>query len=84
MDLDEKIAWDMYFASVTAMQFHPRNNALEHPRDIALQCAYIADAMLELRRHRHASNMGSSNRSGSELPRRTNVKRGKQRTRPRK
>lgn len=50
MDHDEKIAFDMYFASVTSMQFHPGAGTKEHQRLTLDECKDVALAMIELRR----------------------------------
>ena len=53
--MDEKTAWDMYFASICAIRFHPKNvppgETLDedelHEIDFA---AHVADEMLRIRR----------------------------------
>ena len=50
MDHDEKIAFDMYFASVAAMQFHPGAGTKDHAKLSLAECKDMALAMLLLRR----------------------------------
>lgn len=48
--MDDKTAWDLYFANLTAMRFHPKNDA--HTRDLVpviAWCAHIASKMVEQR-----------------------------------
>ena len=51
---NERIPFDMYFASVAAMQFHPGAGTKEHQklsleecRDVALQMVAIRRALIE-------------------------------------
>lgn len=49
MSPSELIAFDMYFASITSMQFHPGAGTKEH-RQLSLQeCREVAMQMLALR-----------------------------------
>lgn len=45
--------WDMYFAAIASIQFHPANHLLdkteEQQFEMLAQCAYLADMMIELR-----------------------------------
>lgn len=50
MDTEERVAFDMYFASVTSLQFHPGAGTKEHQRLTLDECKDVALAMLELRR----------------------------------
>jgi hypothetical protein len=50
MDSEEKIAFDMYFASVTSMQFHPGAGTKDHTKLSLDECKNVALAMLEQRR----------------------------------
>lgn len=46
----EWAAFDMYFASIRSMQFHPGAGTREHVRLSARECADAALEMLEIRR----------------------------------
>lgn len=46
----ERIVFDLYFSSVTSMQFHPGAGTKEHARLSLEECRDIALKMLELRR----------------------------------
>lgn len=50
MDANELIAFDMYFASIRSMQFHPGAGTREHVRLTAQECADAALEMLRVRR----------------------------------
>ena len=50
MNPSEVIAFDMYFASLTSMQFHPGAGTKEHRQLSIKECSDIAVQMLELRR----------------------------------
>lgn len=47
---EERIAWDMYFASVLGLQFHPANPP--ESRMSPEECAQVADAALYERKLR--------------------------------
>lgn len=47
---DEKMAFDVYFASIAAMQFHPGAGTKEHRKLSAEECRDEALNMLKLRR----------------------------------
>ena len=47
----EKIVFDLYFASVTSMQFHPGAGTKEHKKLDIEECRDIALKMLEIRRN---------------------------------
>ena len=47
---DEKMAFDVYFASIAAMQFHPGAGTKEHRQLSLEECRDIALNMLALRR----------------------------------
>lgn len=46
---DDRITFDMYFASVTSMQYHPGAGTKEHRRLTLEECRDVALAMLALR-----------------------------------
>jgi len=48
-DLD-LVAFDMYFASVVSMQYHPGSGTKEHKRLSLEECREIALKMIELRK----------------------------------
>lgn len=67
MDMDsiyrterEQLAWDMFFANLMAMQYHPGYKNHELTDQVIERTASIADAMILERRKRHARHMGSS------------------------
>lgn len=47
---NESMAFDVYFASVTSMQYHPGAGTKEHRRLTLEECRDIALDMIELRR----------------------------------
>lgn len=47
---DERQAFDVYFASVTSMQFHPGAGTREHRKLTLAECCDVAVAMIEQRR----------------------------------
>ncbi len=47
---DEKVAFDVYFASVTSMQYHPGAGTKDHARLSLEECRDVAVKMVELRR----------------------------------
>lgn len=47
---DEQIAFDMYFASITSMQYHPGAGTKEHTKLTLQECRDMALQMIELRR----------------------------------
>jgi hypothetical protein len=47
---DEQIAFDMYFASITSMQFHPGAGTKEHRKLSIEECKDMATQMIEARR----------------------------------
>lgn len=49
-EFEERIAWDMYFASVLGLQFHPANPPAT--RMSPAECARVADDALVQRRLR--------------------------------
>lgn len=49
-DPQEVAAFDMYFASIRSMQFHPGAGTREHVRLTARECADAALEMLAIRR----------------------------------
>lgn len=50
MNPQEHMAFDVYFASVAAMQFHPGAGTKEHKRLSLEECRDVALEMLALRR----------------------------------
>ncbi len=46
--MDEKTAWDIYFAGVVAMQYHP-GYTVEKKLSL-LECAEVANSMVEQRK----------------------------------
>ena len=50
MDAGEIAAFDIYFASIRSMQFHPGAGTREHVRLTARECADDALEMLAIRR----------------------------------
>ena len=50
MTNEERIAFDMYFASICSMQVHPGAGTKEHKKLSLDECKEMALAMLELRR----------------------------------
>lgn len=48
---DERIAFDMYFASIGAMQVHPGAGSKEHKIMSLEECRDRAFQMLDIRRH---------------------------------
>jgi len=49
-DAGEIAAFDIYFASIRSMQFHPGAGTREHVRLTARECAEAAREMLAIRR----------------------------------
>lgn len=49
-DAGEIAAFDIYFASIRSMQFHPGAGTREHVRLTAKECAHDALEMLAIRR----------------------------------
>jgi hypothetical protein len=47
---DEKVAFDVYFASVTSMQYHPGAGTKDHARLSLEECRDVAAQMIALRR----------------------------------
>ncbi len=45
----EQLAWDMYFANLVAMQFHPRN-VITSVDETLKDCEHLANKMMEIRR----------------------------------
>ena len=50
MTPEEKLAFDVYFASVVSMQFHPGAGTKEHARLSLEDAAAVAMEMVKLRR----------------------------------
>lgn len=50
MDMEEKVAFDMYFASITSMQYHPGAGTKDHRQLSIAECSDIALLMLQQRR----------------------------------
>lgn len=50
MTQDERIAFDMYFASICSMQVHPGAGTKEHQKLTLEECRDMALAMLKIRR----------------------------------
>lgn len=50
MTPEERLAFDVYFASVTSMQYHPGAGTKEHARLSMEECRDVAVQMVELRR----------------------------------
>jgi hypothetical protein len=48
---DEKVAFDVYFASVTSMQFHPGSGKKDHEPLSLDDCRDVAMKMIEIRRN---------------------------------
>lgn len=46
---EEQLAWDMYFCSIVAFQFHPANKAAWQEMDLT-EYAEIVEAMMIVRR----------------------------------
>lgn len=53
---DEVMAYDMYFASIAAMQFHPGAGTKDHRKLMLEECHDMALEMLEIRRKAIAEN----------------------------
>jgi hypothetical protein len=53
MEPEKQIAWDMYFASVTSMQYHPRATLNGAKVRTIEECAKVADEMLVERKKRN-------------------------------
>ena len=47
---DEHVAFDMYFASVVSMQYHPGAGTKEHQKMPLQDCADVALEMIAIRR----------------------------------
>ncbi len=47
--MDDKMAWDMYFAGLVSMTLHPGFNKPNTPKPTIEECAEIADEMLKYR-----------------------------------
>ncbi len=50
--MDEKTAWDIYFASICSFKFHPRNEGKHADQTHVDHAAMVADKMLVERRKR--------------------------------
>ena len=50
--LDDRTAWDVYFASICSFRFHPRNDGGKSDVENVEFAATVADMMLEMRRER--------------------------------
>lgn len=50
LDETEHTAFDVYFASVTSMQFHPGAGTKEHKQMTLEECRDVALRMVEIRR----------------------------------
>lgn len=50
MKPDESLSFDVYFASVVSMQFHPGAGTKEHKRLSLEECKEIALQMVEIKR----------------------------------
>lgn len=50
MTPEERIAFDMYFASICSMQVHPGAGTKEHQKLSLAECRDMALAMLNIRR----------------------------------
>ena len=50
LNQDERIPFDMYFASLTSMQVHPGAGTKEHRKLTLEECCDMALAMLRIRR----------------------------------
>lgn len=48
---DERIPFDMYFASVVAMQYHPGAGTKEHEKLSLPECRDVALEMIAIRRN---------------------------------
>jgi hypothetical protein len=51
LDPKDMVAFDIYFASVTSMQFHPGSGTKEHKTLTLEECRDIALQMVALRRN---------------------------------
>ncbi len=51
---DDDLIWDMYFAGICAMQFHPKNheNYINNEQTLVDYCSEVADTMLAKRKER--------------------------------
>lgn len=47
---DEKLSFDVYFASVVSMQYHPGAGTKEHARLTLEECRDVALQMIEIKR----------------------------------
>ena len=52
LSVEEKAAWDVYFAEVTGWTFHPGYYRENATKPTLTECAHIADQMLDARRIR--------------------------------
>lgn len=50
--MDDKFVWDLYFASIASLRFHPRNDGNNTPSQDVAFAARVADMMLEERNNR--------------------------------
>jgi hypothetical protein len=48
--MNEQVAFDMFFASICSMQFHPGAGTKEHRQMTPSECANIALQMVQIRR----------------------------------
>lgn len=59
--MTERDAWDIYYAGLVAIRFHPKNDQEREARANDLQqMADVADLMIDERRKRHGMDGSSS------------------------
>ena len=57
--MDDESFWDLAFATVVSIRFHPKNDGAHHPKSEVEFSADVADIMLEIRNARRMGRSGS-------------------------